>query len=456
MLAGPWLACDIEQPVAPEEQAPREAPAEPAPTWDPTKGLVSDLPREPPDMVLFLASGLRADQGGDEQAVAALLEPLRDQVRVEFRSSYAQTTSPYVSVGSVLTGHYPSAIPLCGYKGTASEDDMEQAWCIELPEDRQTLPEVLALYGYRTALFYGNLLGGEVFEEQFQHSVDLTEDWDHWQLPWDRLEQELVSWWEADSTAPRLVVIVAPDLMVQHRPDLREDMGLSRMPSKVETPGPGFLPTGGDRGIVAPSESGLSSFERQFDSREFTQDIVNEIHQELGLQNMAPGPGNGRQGPGGAFPAQESTVESGAESPGGADGPVANEAIGGVGARTPGTGPGGGDGDRGRRAAGGDLRDPGANSGGAGGPRGQGAGPPRGQGAGASGAAAGLRRGQGGGGPGGQGAGAGGPGGPRGQDAGAGGPGGQSSGSGAAGLRRGQGAGGPGGPRGKAGGGAGG
>ena len=57
---------------------------------------------------------------------------------------------PYLSLGSILTGRYPSAIPLCSLP--TPETDPESLWCTRIPDAVPTLPEVLGIYGYDTAL----------------------------------------------------------------------------------------------------------------------------------------------------------------------------------------------------------------------------------------------------------------------------------------------------------------
>ena len=105
-------------------------------------------PDSPPDLILVLTPGLRADvtTPGAEQA---LFEGLSALPWRRFTQAYAQSCSPHTSMGSLLTGLYPSAIPLCGsYAGDSLVPNSEESpWCSELPERRYTLPEVVELEG---------------------------------------------------------------------------------------------------------------------------------------------------------------------------------------------------------------------------------------------------------------------------------------------------------------------
>ena len=186
-----------------------------------------------PDLVLLLVQGLRADAPNEPAAEAAFLAALPQQ-RLRFTAAYAQSPSPFLSMGSLLTGRYPSAIPLCG---AVSTDPTEpQPWCHALPAERATLPGVLGLYGYRTALFHSHLPDAALLARDFQLVLDL--DQDSWKTPWTLLEREVQAWWTAEPDQPRLLVVVLADLMVQQRPDLRVAMGLSAQPGRHEAPPP--------------------------------------------------------------------------------------------------------------------------------------------------------------------------------------------------------------------------
>lgn len=185
-------------------------------------------------MILVLVAGLRTDSPGSPGAEQAFLEPFDGRIALRATAAYAQSPVPRVSLGSLLTGRYPSAIPLCGDVVEDPEVEIEQPWCHAMPQDRETLPGVSSLYGFRTALFQSNLAGGEQLGQAFQHHGDLTESWTSWETPWERLEDEVGEWWSDNAAHPRLLVLMLPDLQVQHRPDLREAMGLPGQPDEHE------------------------------------------------------------------------------------------------------------------------------------------------------------------------------------------------------------------------------
>lgn len=116
------------------------------------------LPEHPPDIVLIVLSGLRADVGEDG-AEAALYRGMNMSPNLRFTNAYAQSCTPFASLGSLLTGRYPSAIPLCGTYDPNSlvpRESNETAWCATIPEQTWTLPEVLGVYGYRTGAYVSN------------------------------------------------------------------------------------------------------------------------------------------------------------------------------------------------------------------------------------------------------------------------------------------------------------
>jgi len=186
-------------------------------------------------MVLVLVAGLRADPPDNPGAEQAFLAPFQGRIPLRATAAYAQSPVARVSLGSLLTGRYPSAIPLCGAVVEDPEARIEQPWCHTMPKKLETLPGVLSLYGFRTAMFQSNLAGGEELGQAFQHSVDLTESWTSWETPWKRLRDEAGAWWSENADHPRLLVLMLPDLQVQHRPDLREAMGLPGQPEEHES-----------------------------------------------------------------------------------------------------------------------------------------------------------------------------------------------------------------------------
>ncbi len=175
-----------------------------------------------PDLVLVLVTGLRADQPGEHGAEAAFLAPFGGRLALRATAAYAQSLDPAVSLGSVLTGRYPSSIPLCGSIRQGAWSEREEVWCHQLPAARETLPGVLAHYGYRTALFH-QLPSDPGLEEAFEHAVDLGTGDPRVATPWVRLATEVSSWWASSSGDPRLLVLQLSDLDLRHRPDLHPD-----------------------------------------------------------------------------------------------------------------------------------------------------------------------------------------------------------------------------------------
>lgn len=156
----------------------------------------------PPDLIVLVASGLRADVG-QPGAEAAVYRAMGQQPDLRFTNAYAQSCVPYTSLGSILTGRYPSAIPLCGtYDPNAlvPQAGQEQPWCASIPEQTWTLPEVLQVYGYRTGAYVSN--------------ADANSATD-----WAQLRSRAAQWWDADDSAPRLLLVQVLDLhMLQFDP----------------------------------------------------------------------------------------------------------------------------------------------------------------------------------------------------------------------------------------------
>ncbi|HJN72633.1 MAG TPA: hypothetical protein QGF58_01750 [Myxococcota bacterium] len=164
---------------------------------------------ESPDIVLVLLPGFRADPIGVEDAEAAFLEGLGRAPDHRFRAAYAQSTSSHISGGSLLTGLYPSAIPLCGIpRGSISVPT-----CSSVPENQRVIPEILALYGYETGAVLspgardlhglaGDRLGDLVLDKPQTRAG---------QAIWERLGGQVATWWDA-ARSPRLLIVTAPDL----------------------------------------------------------------------------------------------------------------------------------------------------------------------------------------------------------------------------------------------------
>lgn len=114
-------------------------------------------------------SGLQADRDGLPGAESALLAGLGAAPRRSFGEAYTQSISPPLALGSLLTGLYASAIPMCGYSDFHRAALSSQAWCAALPAERATLPKALAAYGWRTASLHPDFLDKEAIEGQFEH-----------------------------------------------------------------------------------------------------------------------------------------------------------------------------------------------------------------------------------------------------------------------------------------------
>ncbi len=179
-------------------------------TTAPTPGDQAPAVAQQPDIVIFLTSGLRADVGGHPGAEAAFIQALELGPTLRFPSAYAQSSSTFVSLGSLLTGLYPAAVPLCGidYSAELAGTDAGSTWCTQLPEDRYGLPEVLGLYGYRTALISEGMGAASRYEGAFQHAWVEAESHGPPEQTWDSLGEQAGSWWRANADAPRLLVIV--------------------------------------------------------------------------------------------------------------------------------------------------------------------------------------------------------------------------------------------------------
>jgi arylsulfatase A-like enzyme len=190
---------------------------------------------EGPDIVLVLAAGARSWIGTGEETTPTLRRELQAQGSAMYTSAYAQSPSSFVSLGSVLTGRYPTAIPMCGLP-VLDDDDEERPWCAAIPPERHTLPEVLGLYGYRTALLYANLPAGEVFAPEFHEVHDLTVDRADSRADWEALHRVAQEFWRRDHDKPHLLVVVVGDLVLSQRPDLEARTGWSGTVPKLVEP----------------------------------------------------------------------------------------------------------------------------------------------------------------------------------------------------------------------------
>ncbi len=210
----------------PAVEAPTPSGAAPPPNAEAAEG---------PDIVVVLASGARARLGSSDETGPLLRKQLEARGAAMYSSAYAQSPSAFVSLGSLLTGHYPSAIPMCGLPVLDPDGGDDHPWCASIPADRHTLPEVLGLYGYSTALLHANLPAGEVFEGRFQQAQDLTVRWDDGRADWERIHREAQAFWRSEPERPHLLVVSVADTVISLRPDVAARTGWSgQVPELVE------------------------------------------------------------------------------------------------------------------------------------------------------------------------------------------------------------------------------
>ncbi len=197
VLVALLVACKGD--VPPGTGDPDLAPA--APARDPAAvvlapGAGTDAP---PDLVVVLANGLRSDLGGRPAAEAAFVAGLGRPPAVRFSAACPQSVHGFVSAGSLLTGRYPTAIPLCSWGLGASE----APWCSSIPASVPTLPEVLAIYGYHTALVLTPPLPREHAALAGEFDTVLVAEGA--KSTADGVDRAL-AWWAQNADAPRLLV----------------------------------------------------------------------------------------------------------------------------------------------------------------------------------------------------------------------------------------------------------
>ena len=131
--------------------------------------------KQPPDIVLLVVSGLRADRPGEKEGPeSAFIEALGHKPSHRFVNAYAQSPNAFVSIGSMLTGRYPSAVPMCA-PPSFNLDENGRPWCVDIPDDRYTIPEVLSLYGYQAGLVHAGWTVPDSMEKNFHAYVDATD-----------------------------------------------------------------------------------------------------------------------------------------------------------------------------------------------------------------------------------------------------------------------------------------
>ena len=105
-------------------------------------------------------------------------------------------------MGAILTGRYPSSLPLCG-PITSSTDSGTQPWCMHIPNDAISLPEVLDLYDYQTLLITDGIPGASILGREF-------DDWQNFGQPsanhrpfHNEVRNTATEWWN-QTEGPRL------------------------------------------------------------------------------------------------------------------------------------------------------------------------------------------------------------------------------------------------------------
>ena len=190
-----------------------------------------------PDIVLLVIPGLRADPVGLEGAETAFLEGLGRTPDRRFLDAYAQSTATFISLGSAMTGRYPSAVPMCGFlpgayiapgfQPGAGQDPgrggsapatggVDHTWCAGIPADRHTLPELLGLYGYRTAAFHdqGPPMS-KLFDGKFTATYPVEVEPRTRSTRWPGLKEHMTRWTAGDAAEPRFSLVVLSDLALE-------------------------------------------------------------------------------------------------------------------------------------------------------------------------------------------------------------------------------------------------
>ena len=98
--------------------------------------------------------------------------------------------------------------------------ELDEAWCRRLPEEVESLPGVLAHYGYSTALVHslGPVPGlAQAFDLELAMEPGVT--------AWDSFHDSIDTWWRDDDVSPRLLVLQLGDLDLPQRPELLAAFG---------------------------------------------------------------------------------------------------------------------------------------------------------------------------------------------------------------------------------------
>ena len=163
----------------------------------------------PADIIVILENGLRSDLGNEKGAEAAFFDGIEQKPLAVYSQATVQSVNPFLSIGSMLTGRYPSAIPLCSQPTLKA--GAEPIWCMRFPATVPTLPEVLGVYGYQTLLATTQPHAREhaVLAEEFGTTIVGGTGVDGLAGLVDQVSQ----WWIAAAGQPRFVVL-ADDMVV--------------------------------------------------------------------------------------------------------------------------------------------------------------------------------------------------------------------------------------------------
>lgn len=184
-----------------------------------------DIDGVPHDIVVVLVNGLRADASNTPGAENAFFEAADLPDGLRFNAAYAQAPTPFLSMAAVLSGQYPSALPLCGPKNTSTANDKPPS-CFKIPDNVYTLPEILAAHDYQTHLVTDGIPGAERLEENFS-------SWNREGQPTasdppfaEEVRTHASTWWNA-TEGPRLLVVALGDLSLDQKYAIKTEIGLT-------------------------------------------------------------------------------------------------------------------------------------------------------------------------------------------------------------------------------------
>ena len=184
--------------------------------------------------MVILVDGLRADLPGTSGAEAAFFEAAGLPAGVRFSSAYAQAPTPFLSLGAVLSGRYPTSLPLCGPLSSGN-GAIHQPWCMQIPEDVPTLPEVLGLENENTDQAGSSRYQSLLIADGIPGDPVLGQEFDAWQSygnptasqppAYGDVQEQASSWW-TETSGPRLLVIASGALSLEQKPEVRTQIGI--------------------------------------------------------------------------------------------------------------------------------------------------------------------------------------------------------------------------------------